>query len=145
MNRSNRKADAMCDRLHALTEMDRSACLKMWHEIFSAPPAKYLSQQFMQKTIAYELQCRAFGAVSKSTSRVLVSIANGNKTALVLFKTINPGARLLREWNGQTYEVEVTRDGFLWRGKHYRSLTAIACEITGTKWSGPRFFGVGTS
>ena len=79
MNRSNRKADTMRDRLQALTEMDRSACLRLWHEIFSAPPAKYLSQQFMQKAIAFELQCRAFGAVSKSTSRVLVAIANGKK------------------------------------------------------------------
>ena len=145
MNRSNRKADAMRDRLQALTEMDRSACLKMWHEIFAAPPAKYLSQQFMQKAIAYELQCRAFGAVSKSTSRVLVAIANGKKTASVPFRIVTPGARLLREWNGRTYEVEVIKDRFLWRGKHYRSLLAIACEITGTRWSGPRFFGVGTS
>ena len=145
MNRSSRKADAMRDRLQALTDMDRSACLKMWHEIFAAPPAKYLSQQFMQKAIAYELQCRAFGAVSKSTYRVLLAISNGKKTALAPFRNITPGARLLREWNGRTYEVEVTRDGFLWRGKNYRSLTAIACEITGTKWSGPRFFGVGTS
>jgi hypothetical protein len=77
MNRSNRKSDATRDRFEALAEMDRSACLRLWHEIFAAPPAKYLSQQFMQKAIAYELQCRAFGAVSKSTSRVLVAIANG--------------------------------------------------------------------
>ena len=145
MNRSNRKADAMRDRLQALTEMDRSACLRLWHEIFAAPPAKYLSQQFMQKAIAFELQCRAFGAVSISTSRVLVAIANGKKTALASVRTETSGARLLREWNGRTYEVEVTKDGFLWRGKHYRSLSAIACEITGTRWSGPRFFGVGKS
>ena len=119
--------------------------MKMWHEIFAAPPAKYLSQQFMQKAIAYELQCNAFGGVSKSTSRMLVAIANGKKTALAPFRNITPGARLLREWNGRTYEVEVTKDGFLWRGENYRSLSAIACEITGTRWSGPRFFGVGTS
>ena len=145
MSRTNGKEDAMRDQLQALTEMDRSACLKMWCEIFSTPPAKYLSQQFMQKAIAYELQCRTFGAVSKSTSRVLVEIAKGKNTASVPFRTITPGTRLLREWNGRTYEVEVTRDGFLWRGKSYRSLSAIACEITGTRWSGPRFFGVGTS
>ena len=145
MSRSNRKAGAMRDRLHALTELDRRACLSLWHEIFAAPPAKYLSQQFMQKTIAYESQCRAFGAVSKSTSRVLLAIANGKKTALAPVRNITLGARLLREWNGRTYEVEVTKDGFILRGKHYRSLSAIANEITGTRWSGPRFFGVGTS
>ena len=101
MSRSNRKAGAMRDRLHSLTELDRSACLGLWHEIFAAPPAKYLSQQFMQKTIAYELQCRAFGEVSKSTSRMLVTIANGKKAALAPFRTLTPGARLLREWNGR--------------------------------------------
>ena len=145
MNRSNRNAGAMRDRLQALTELDRSACLNMWCEIFAAPPAKYLSQQFMQKAIAYELQCSAFGAVSKSTLRVLVAIANGKRNSLAPVRTITPGARLLREWNGRTYEVEVTETDFIWRAKHYRSLSAIAREITGTRWSGPRFFRVGTS
>ena len=52
------------------------------------------------------------------------------------------GARLVREWNGRTHEVEVLADGFLLRGQRFRSLSAIAREITGARWSGPRFFGV---
>ena len=55
---------------------------------------------------------------------------------------VSPGARLLREWNGRTYTVEVTEAGFHWNGKVWPSLTAIANAITGTRWSGPRFFGL---
>jgi len=52
------------------------------------------------------------------------------------------GTRLVREWNGALHEVEVLEDGYLWRGARHRSLSAIARAITGTKWSGPRFFGL---
>jgi hypothetical protein len=145
MSRSNRTADAMRDRIQAFTNMNRNQCLELWRESFASPPAKYLSQPFMQKAIAHELQCRAFKGTPKSTKRALVAIAKGKKAASAQVRSLTPGMRLLREWNGRTYEVEVTKDGFLLRGKHYRSLSAIAREITGTKWSGPRFFGVGTS
>jgi len=57
-------------------------------------------------------------------------------------RTLKPGARLIREWNGSSHIVEVVEDGFLWNGKRYRSLSAIARAITGTRWSGPRFFGL---
>ena len=55
---------------------------------------------------------------------------------------LKPGARLVREWHGRTHDVLVTEAGFLWRSETWRSLTAIAREITGTHWSGPRFFGL---
>lgn len=142
MNRSDRKADAMRDRIQAVTNMDRNQCLELWRESFASPPAKYLSQPFMQKAIAYELQCRAFKGVPKSTKRALIAIAKGKKAASAPSRSLTPGMRLLREWNGRTYEVEVTKNGFVWRDKNYLSLSAIAREITGTRWSGPRFFGV---
>jgi Protein of unknown function (DUF2924) len=56
--------------------------------------------------------------------------------------TLQPGARLLREWNGTTHVVDVLPDGFLWNGASHRSLSAIARAITGARWSGPRFFGL---
>ena len=55
---------------------------------------------------------------------------------------LKPGAKLVREWRGETHDVLVVEDGFLWRGKSRRSLSSIAREITGTRWSGPRFFGL---
>ncbi len=56
--------------------------------------------------------------------------------------TLKPGARLVRAWGGETHEILVVVDGFLWRGKKWRSLSVIAREMTGTHWSGPRFFGL---
>ena len=55
---------------------------------------------------------------------------------------LRPGARLIREWRGDTYEVLVTEDGFVWRGENWQSLSVIARTITGARWSGPRFFGI---
>ncbi|CUH47594.1 hypothetical protein RUA4292_01765 [Ruegeria atlantica] len=55
---------------------------------------------------------------------------------------LKPGGRLLREWNGVTHVVDVTEDGFTWNSRSCRSLSAIAREITGAHWSGPRFFGL---
>ena len=56
--------------------------------------------------------------------------------------SVKPGTRLLREWHGVTYEVTVTEDGVLFKGKKYQSLSEVARIITGTKWSGPLFFGL---
>ena len=55
---------------------------------------------------------------------------------------VREGARLVREWNGEEHVVDVLEEGYLWRDKTWTSLSAIAREITGTRWSGPRFFGV---
>ena len=55
---------------------------------------------------------------------------------------LKAGAKLVREWRGETHDVLVLEDGFQWRGQHWRSLSAIASEISGTHWSGPRFFGL---
>ena len=57
--------------------------------------------------------------------------------------TLSVATWLMREWNGVMQVVEVTPDGFVWRGTTYRTLSAVACAITGTKWSGPKFFGLG--
>lgn len=56
---------------------------------------------------------------------------------------VTAGTRLVREWNGRTIDVMATKDGMVWEGRTYRSLTAIAREVTSTPWSGPRFFGIG--
>jgi hypothetical protein len=56
--------------------------------------------------------------------------------------TLASGSQLMREWNGSTEIVDVTREGFRWRGNNYRTLSAVAVAITGTKWSGPKFFGL---
>lgn len=92
----------------------------------------------MNRILIWELQCRLLGGVSAKTDRVLKQIAAGKTPP----ETAKPGSHLIREWNGRTYQVEVTGEGYVMDGKTYRSLSAIARRITGAHWSGPRFFGL---
>ena len=93
----------------------------------------------MEKAIAYEIQVKAFGGLPVRTKRALKAAvkADGKPAPPPL---PGRGTRLVREWHGRLHEVEVLDDSYLYRGEGYRSLSAIARAITGTKWSGPRFF-----
>ena len=95
----------------------------------------------MEKAIAYEIQVRAYGGLSARSIRALKAAAK-QEAVPASRRPPGRGTRLVREWNGVLHEVEVQDDGYLWRGQWYRSLSAIALAITGTKWSGPRFFGI---
>ena len=113
-----------------------------WEETFGSPPPPYLSVAFMRKAVAYETQCRASGGLPAATRRVLRRISDGTPVADTETGRLRPGAHLVREWNGRTYQVEVIDGGFRMDGETWRSLSAIARHITGTTWSGPRFFGL---
>ena len=94
------------------------------------------------------MQIRAFGGLKPQTRRALRRITDearsntGDEPETKHKTTLKPGARLLREWNGQTHQVDVLSDGFVYEGEKYRSLSAVARIITSTRWSGPRFFGL---
>ena len=120
--------------------LGRSALKLAWQEAFGSAPPAYLSLRFMRRALAYETQCRTNGGLSSDLRRSLKAIAAGK--ASPASGPLRPGAHLVREWNGRSYQVEVVEGGFLFDGKTYRSLTAIATRITGTNWSGPRFFGL---
>jgi hypothetical protein len=116
-----------------------------WRRLYrSAPPR--LSQDLMRRAIAYRIQEKAFGGLSSASKRKLKDHA----TQIEITGRVRPesrsvvrsGARLVREWNGRTYTVTVTEDGFEYGGKTFRSLTKVARVITGAHWSGPRFFGL---
>jgi hypothetical protein len=134
-------ADGVERELAALAELDRTALLQRWRTAFGreAPPG--LSRALMEKAIAYDLQVKAFGGLSVRTRRTLRAAAKSDRKS-VLSKLPSCGTRLVREWHGALHEVEVLEDGYLWGGARHRSLSAIARAITGTKWSGPRFFGL---
>ena len=124
----------------ALGALDRSALLQRWRSAFGRDAAPRLSRPLMEKAIAYELQVRAFGGLSVRTIRALKAAAKPVMSAAS--RPPSQGTRLVREWNGILHEVDVMEDGFLWREQRYRALSAVAAAITGTKWSGPRFFGI---
>jgi hypothetical protein len=127
----------------ALEGLDRAGCLNHWREAFGRPPPKHLSPQFKRRILIWDLQNRVLGGLPARTAKSLVGIAIGKTKASTNSRTVaKPGSHLVREWNGRTYQVEVTSGGYVMDGRTWRSLSAIAKHITGAHWSGPRFFGV---
>jgi hypothetical protein len=127
--------------LAALAQLDRPALLERWRTAFGRAAPPRLSRAMMQKAIAYDHQVKTFGGFSARTKRSLRAAAKADCRS-AFRKLPSRGTRLVREWHGALHEIEVLEDGYLWRGAQHRSLSAIACAITGTKWSGPRFFGL---
>ena len=108
--------------------------------------APRISRDLLVLGIAYRLQEIEHGGLGKATLRKLRTLAKTLRTTGRVGPTpsltLKPGARLLREWNGRTYTITVTDDGFDYAGISYPSLSKIAKKITGAHWSGPRFFGL---
>ena len=133
-----------------------------WRTLYKRDPPARMRSGFLRRGIAYRLQELAFGGLKPATARLLRKLATelraeregkvrgagSDEGAVVLLRaparrhTLSSGSQLLREWNGSTEIVDVVTDGFQWRGKPYRTLSAVAVAITGTKWSGPKFFGL---
>lgn len=109
------------------------------HHLRTQPPPR-ASLDFLKGTLAWHLQALACKQDPYVLRQQLLNAAR--KTTPGTTRTYKPGTRLIREWQGTTYEVTVVDAGYQWQGQHYRSLSSIARDITGTRWSGPRFFGL---
>lgn len=133
--------DDIAARWDELGQMDRAALRVAWAEAFGNAPPHFLSMIFMRKALIWRAQCQAFGGLTTEVKRALKSAAGG-KQVRTPTAAIKPGTQLVRDWNGRRYQVEVLDDGFQMNGDHFKSLSAIALQITGTSWSGPRFFGL---
>ncbi len=104
-----------------------------------AKPARKLRMELMRPVLVYRIQEKAFGlAGPKRKGSVPNLLASSNQPR---FKS---GTKIIREWKGQLHEVSVATEGYLYKGDLYKSLSPIAFRITGTKWSGPAFFGTKT-
>ncbi|SEK54759.1 Protein of unknown function [Roseovarius azorensis] len=119
--------------------MDRAALAAAWDYLFGSPVPRGLSQAFLRRFLAFEVQARCGGGLSKGFLTDLERRVSGAARPSAL--SPQAGGRLLREWNGVTHVVEVREDGYTWNGTRYPSLSAVARAITGARWSGPRFFG----
>ena len=116
-----------------------------WRHLHQTPPPIRLSRDILLRGITYKLQERVFGGLSKATLRKLQGSGTRGQDSTARRRprvSFKPGTRLVREWHGQTHTVVILGDGVEWRGRRYRSLSVVAREITGTRWSGPRFFGL---
>lgn len=138
----------LVNEIAALTNMSYADLQTAWRRHFRYPAPKKLSRGLLELGIAWKIQGRAHGGLSAANRRRFDELARTLSTNADLARprtaALKPGARLIRDWGGQTHEILVTEDGFLWQGKTWASLSIIAREITGTRWSGPRFFGLGT-
>ena len=123
-----------------LETMDRAALIAAWSGVFKRPAPKGVSQSYLRRVLATELQARRYGGLPPRIRSLLAE--DGKTRRRRVTPGLKPGGRLLREWNGVTHVVEVTEDGFVWNETRHRSLSAIARAITGARWSGPRFFGL---
>jgi hypothetical protein len=132
-------------RLEALRDLSPDELRKKWRRLYRSQPPR-LSRDLLVRAIAYRIQELRYGRLSKATSRKLAALGQTRgsraQTATNGAQRIGAGVRLVREWNGRTHTVMVEEEGFSYVGRSYRSLTAIAREITGARWSGPRFFGL---
>ncbi|WLR91332.1 DUF2924 domain-containing protein [Shinella zoogloeoides] len=158
------------DKVAALGDLSYGELVERWTKAHGCPPPKGVKRGLLERSAAYTLQTRYHGGMSPSgraALRAAIKRYEGNRqtagsketkdpSALPLKSippaaaaaplpprpTLSPGSRLVREWHGRIHSVDVVDAGFRFEGKTYRSLSAIARQITGAQWSGPRFFGL---
>jgi hypothetical protein len=126
------------DQLAALTTMSSAQLHKEWRRLTGGPVPK-VSPALLRLALAYEIQVKAFGGLSRKVQQELDQHERGKTRT----SPAQPGMRLVREWNGRTHIVIVGEDRVIrWNEREWRSLSEVARAITGTRWSGPAFFGL---
>jgi Protein of unknown function (DUF2924) len=133
----------------ALPKMNIAQLRAKWRSSLKQAPPLHVRKQLFVPILAYKLQEQAYGGMKPEIRRQLEKIAvryrRDPSTKDVSFREpqrIKPGTRLMRQWNGKRHQVTVIEDGFEYEGERYKSLSVIARIITGTRWSGPLFFGL---
>jgi len=146
--RSARKPEDVASELATISNLSRAVLVKRWASAYGRPPPKGMSRRLLEYAAAWHLQSEAFGGLDSTVRRKLRRQAKSGEdgasriSGLVRSMALPPGSRLVREWHGRTYTVDVLDTGFLFNGQHYGSLSEVARVITGARWSGPRFFGL---
>ena len=124
------------EEVAALATLSPAQVRERWKQVTGAVVPK-VSPSLLRLALAYELQARAYGRLSRKTQQRLSQIA----AAKTQTREVKPGMRLVREWNGAIHVVEVDESGTIhWNGRAWGSLSEVARAITGTRWSGPAFF-----
>jgi len=132
-----REPAAIAAEIERIRLLRLDALRRHWRLAFGRAPPSGLSKDLLGRMIAARLQERAFGGLDRDSLRFLQSLARQERLPRRQLKT---GTVLVREYQGRRHTVTTVQDGFEWQGTRYSSLSAIARAITGTSWSGPRFF-----
>jgi hypothetical protein len=131
-----------------LRDLDVSDLRARWQTAFGKRPPPHLPRHLLFRMLAYSMQADLLGDLDGDSKRLLDGAASpeaASKRAIEASQVtvvVRPGIILAREWQGRMHRVAVLSDGFAWNGKTYASLSKVAFVITGTRWNGPRFFGL---
>jgi hypothetical protein len=149
--RRNSDAASIESEIAHLCDLDLKALRIRWQGVTGRAAPPHLPKHLLFAMLAYRLQTDAFGDLDAGSQHMLKAAAGSNGSAAITRLTdridqrnqeLRSGAILTREWNGHDHRVMVVDDGFAFEGKTYDSLSKVAFAITGTKWNGPRFFGL---
>jgi hypothetical protein len=143
-------ASELEDEIARVRDLDLSGLRARWRSVFRGKAPDHLPRHLLYRMIAYRLQAERLGDLDRDTRRFLDRVAAGTddgdefqaRRPQPIHHGLQPGTVLVREWDGKSQRVTVQDEGFAWNGITYRSLTQIAFAMTGTRWSGPRFFGL---
>jgi hypothetical protein len=141
------KTDPIPARLAALKTTPTPELKNQWRELFESDPPAF-NRRYLESRLAYRIQELAYGGLKPETVKRLEVLGEqldgGNITLRRIRADLKPiaGTRLVREWQGIEQTVTVLSDGYEWQGRPYRSLSAVARAITGTRWNGWVFFGL---
>jgi hypothetical protein len=137
---------ALVHEIERLRKATPSDLKERWRTLYGSEPPGRISRDLLVRALAYRIQEQALGGLKPSTRRLLAKVAADASARRPIGLTpepdLKPGTVLLREWHGTRHQVIFREDGIVLNGKTYKSLSQVAYRITGTKWSGPRFFGL---
>ena len=139
--------EALAAEIAGLSKLGIDELRERWKAMYGKAPSMELGRSFLTRAIAHRLQERAYGGLKPSTRRLLVrfgeeSASGSSPKKKPQIRKAQPGTILIREWQGNAHRVTMLDEGVSFNGKRYRSLSEVAREITGSRWSGPRFFGL---
>jgi Protein of unknown function (DUF2924) len=138
---------ALACEIAALPDATSADLKERWRALYRSEPPRRISRDLLVRALAYRIQEKALGALKPSTCRLLTKVAADASARRPIevtpeSTTLKPGTVLLREWHGTQHQVIVRENGIVFNGNRYKSLSQVAYRITGTKWSGPLFFGL---
>ena len=142
---SGTQAEEISAEIAALAALGINDLKARWRDLYDTEPPPRISRELLTRAIAYRLQEREFGGLAPSTLRLLERVGDDlspHRARLGHSRKAASGTLLIREWRGKAHQVTVHDQGVVYRGKRYGSLSEVARLITGSRWSGPLFFGL---
>jgi hypothetical protein len=141
--------DNLALTLDSLPTMSKDALSALWQQLFQSPPPHQLRRQLMVRILAYRIQEQEFRGLNPSARQTLRQMARALErdpaAEICAAPAFKPGTRLIRQWQDRTHIVTVEENGYEYQGSRYQSLSEVARLVTGTRWSGPLFFGLKAS